>query len=114
MTTIFRTIGQLRLLYRSTLRRMGKRLASTVNNDEIRYLLDPYSSFRGSSPRVTLGDPSYSNEPPRVHVYDSYVYRSSVKVGRYCSLANYMEFVLGGLTTPNGCPLTRFIPPATR
>ena len=82
--------------YRSFLRWVGRRFASTIQNEQVRYLLDPHRQVNGPGSHITLGHRSYFNGPPRVHVYDSYVYRSNVHIGRYCSLADDIEFLLGG------------------
>ncbi|MEO7370809.1 MAG: CatB-related O-acetyltransferase, partial [Ilumatobacteraceae bacterium] len=80
--------------FRGVLRRTGQSAARLVVNPELRRLLSPYLDLYGPSKSIEFGEFTYFKGPPRVHRY-----RPSdgpVTIGRYCSIADDVEFLIGG------------------
>lgn len=74
---------------------MARRISSLFENPTVRYVLDPREALRGRRPRVRVGSHSYFNGGVRVHRYHETI-DGHVTVGRYCSIADDVEFFLGG------------------
>jgi chloramphenicol O-acetyltransferase type B len=90
-----RAVGGMQDLARSMLRRTARRVARLVRNQDVRRMLWAGEHLDGPSKSIEVGAFSYfQGGAPRVHRYSAN--DPSVRVGRYCSIADDVEFLIGG------------------
>jgi acetyltransferase-like isoleucine patch superfamily enzyme len=86
--------GRMVIVVRALLRTLGRRAATLFTNANVRYLLWPSEGIESPKGFVVMERNSYFNGGPKIHAYNND--DGVVHVGKYCSIANDVEFFLGG------------------
>jgi acetyltransferase-like isoleucine patch superfamily enzyme len=76
------------------LRTFGRLVAPLFSNEDVRHLLWPSEAIESRKGAISMHPTSYFNGGPRVHSYNDD--DGVIDIGKYCSIANDVEFFLGG------------------
>lgn len=79
---------------RGAARSVVHRVARGLDNPDLRWLLWGAEALEADEPLIRAGEHTYFKGSPRAHRYEPT--DPPVTIGRYCSIANNVEFLMGG------------------